>query len=67
MNIEPDLKAIREAVGLSQEEVARRAEISLAYYQRIERKKSIPTVRIGQRIATVLRTSIEGLWPLNVR
>ena len=72
MKIEPKkpltpIRLARQAAGLAQEEVARRAKISLAYYQGIERGKSVPTVHIARRVASTLGSSIEALWPHDVR
>lgn len=57
------LKDAREQTGLSQWEVAKRADLSLTYYGDIERGKHIPTLGVAFAIAGALGKTVEDLWP----
>ena len=48
------LRYIRFSKGLSQEEVALRAEITTAYYGLVERNRKNPTVKILEKICQAL-------------
>jgi putative transcriptional regulator len=58
------VKAAREALDLSQAEVARRARISQSLLGAIERGDSQPTIQKAHRIARVLNCRLEELWPV---
>lgn len=49
------LKEARDALKLSQEEIAHMVGISLRHYQYIEGGKSVPSIVIGLRIAKILQ------------
>ena len=54
----------RQALGLTQEAVARAACVSLSYYGLLDRgEKDTPTVHIARRIAEALGTTVDALWP----
>lgn len=48
------IKNTRILRGLTQEEVARQLYISLYYYQKIEKGKSLPNVVLGLQLALLL-------------
>jgi DNA-binding XRE family transcriptional regulator len=56
------LQRRRGALGLTQEEVAAGAAVSLKTYQQYEYYRVEPGVLKALRIAVVLRTSVEALW-----
>jgi transcriptional regulator with XRE-family HTH domain len=55
------LKKTREAKGLSQTELARRARVSRAYVFRLEAGGSDPTVGVLQRLAKALSVPVTKL------
>ena len=55
------LKRIREAKGLSQTALARRARVSRAYVFRLEAGGSDPTVGVLQRLAKTLGVPVTAL------
>lgn len=60
------LQALREAKGLSREQLAVAARASFAYIIRLEDgSRSNPSVLIAQRIAAALDTEVSALWPVN--
>jgi transcriptional regulator with XRE-family HTH domain len=59
--IGPQAKAIRTARGESQEQVARRADISTATYSRIEKGLNEPSLATLRRLAGALEVSIDEL------
>ena len=61
------LKIFREKKGFTQVQVAEKAQISERGYQYIEAGKRVPSVVIAQRIANVLNSSVEELFPLSGR
>lgn len=54
----------RKKTGLSQEDVARRAGITLRTYQYIEHGQREPSVSNAQRIAQILGSTVNELFPL---
>ena len=56
-----NLQRLRRQKGLSQEELAHRANIHQAYLSGVERGKRNPTVTVLQRIAEALGADIEDL------
>jgi transcriptional regulator with XRE-family HTH domain len=56
-----NLQKLRRERGLSQEELADRANIHQTYLSGVERGKRNPTVTVLQRIAEALGTDIEDL------
>lgn len=57
------IREIRENLNLSQEQVARLANISLHHYFRIEKGINRPNVHIAIRLSKIFNTSIEELFP----
>ena len=53
----------RSLLDLTQQQLAEAARISVRYVQVLESGKSVPSVRIAQRICAVLGCRIEDLWP----
>ena len=64
MNIETELKKIRETKGLTQIEIAKKSNITKRSYQRYEYGERVPDVHIAQLIAQVLHEPVEKLFPL---
>ena len=57
-----NVRRLREAKGLSQEELAFDAEMHRTYVSGIERGKRNPTVTVLDRLATALGAPISGLF-----
>jgi transcriptional regulator with XRE-family HTH domain len=57
-------RLLRQEAGLSQEEVARRGNVSLTHITRLENGRSNPTYKILERIATGLGVSSAELFSL---
>jgi transcriptional regulator with XRE-family HTH domain len=62
-----NLRRVRHARGLSQEEVALRAEIDRTYVSALERAKYNPTVDMVARLAAVLDVTPASLLALPTR
>ncbi|HEX5924189.1 MAG TPA: helix-turn-helix transcriptional regulator [Baekduia sp.] len=56
-----NLRAAREAAGLSQESVALEADIPQGHYSRIERGEVEPSMRVLVRVAAALGTTLHDL------
>lgn len=56
------LRQLREQKGLSQEELAFRANLSVYYISRIERGKANPSLETLHNLASGLRVSIKDLF-----
>ncbi len=56
-----NLQALRRARGLSQEELAHRAEVHQTYLSGVERGRRNPSVMVLQRIAVALDADVEEL------
>jgi transcriptional regulator with XRE-family HTH domain len=56
-----NLQALRRARGLSQEELAHRADMHQTYLSGIERGRRNPSVRVLDRIARALEVDVEEL------
>lgn len=54
-----NLKKAREILGLTQADVADKAEIHVNYYAKIERGEAIPSLKRLQRIYKILKLD----WP----
>ncbi len=61
------LKQKRKEKGLSQIEIAEKANIPIRSYQRYESGERIPTAYIAQLIAQALQTTVEELFPISQR
>ena len=59
------LRNIRFSKGLSQEEVALRAEITTAYYGLVERNRKNPTVKILDKICQALGITLIEVFSQN--
>ncbi len=60
-----NLKVTREKKGFTQVQVAEKAQLSERGYQYIETSQRLPNVMIAQRLAQVLDTTVEELFPLS--
>lgn len=58
----PAIRALREQTGLSQEDLAGRAELDRTYVSGIERGRRNPSVKSLQRIACALDVSLEVIF-----
>lgn len=56
-----NLQALRKAKGLSQEELAHRAEIHQTYLSGVERGRRNPSVMVLARIAAAMDEDLEAL------
>lgn len=56
------IKQRRNEKGYTQEDVARKMDISLRYYQMVENYQSIPTVIIAVKLCDFLGLSIRDVW-----
>lgn len=62
--MEPGVRAARERVGLTQEQVAEQANMSIHTFRRWDRGRHRPgSPEQMQLLAMILQTSIEVLWP----
>lgn len=66
MKINNNLKQYRKSAGLKQVQIAKKAQISVRNYQRIESGKQEPKVSVAILIAQALHTAVEKLFPLPV-
>lgn len=57
------MRAMREQAGLSQEELAVRAQVSRATVQNIERDRTDPRRAVLRRLAEALGTDVASLTP----
>ena len=62
-----DLIKMRENAGLTQLEIANRVGITERSYQRYEAGERTPNVYIGQLIAEVLDSTLDTIFPSNLR
>lgn len=60
-----NLKNIREKRGITQIQVAQKVQITERGYQYIEAGKRIPNVYLAIKIAKVLNSTVEELFPLS--
>ncbi len=58
------LKQVLDENGLKQTWVAKRVGVTAPALNLIAHGKTLPTLRTAQRIARLLRTSVDDLWPL---
>ncbi len=61
------LKNVRQKNGLTQEELAKKANITTRSYQRIEKGVQDPKTTTAILIAQALNTTVEELFPLSQR
>ena len=57
------LKETRIKLGLKQSDVAKKAEISINYYARIERDEENPTIETLEKILKVLKVKSSDILP----
>jgi transcriptional regulator with XRE-family HTH domain len=58
----PAIRALRERLALSQEELAHRADLDRTYVSGIERGRRNPSLSSLQRIVTALNTQLDVLF-----
>jgi len=61
------LKNIRKKNGLTQEELAKKANITARNYQRVEKGVQDPKTTTALLIAQALQTTVEELFPIPQR
>lgn len=59
------IKEIREKKGYTQEDIARKLNISLRHYQLIEKRKVQPNVYIALKLAKLLNANPFDLFPID--
>lgn len=64
MKIDTILKKLREKTGLTQVEIAEKANITERSYQRYEAGERVPNVHTAQLIAQALHTTVEEIFPI---
>lgn len=57
------LKEVRLKLGLKQSDVAKKADISINYYSRIERDEENPTIETLEKIIKVLKVKSSDILP----
>jgi len=57
------LKEARKKIGLTQEVVAKKADISINYYARIERDEENPTLETLERVLKALKLKSSDVLP----
>lgn len=57
------LKEARKKIGLTQEDVAKKAAISINYYARIERDEENPTLETLERVLKALKLKSSDVLP----
>ena len=57
------LKEFRLKIGLKQSDVAKKADISINYYSRIERDEENPTIETLESIIKVLKVKSSDILP----
>lgn len=58
-----NLKRIRENAGLTQEDLARKAGLTLSGLRQVETGRREPRLATAQAIASALGVPIEQIWP----
>lgn len=56
------LKAARQMLGKTQQQVANETSINIRLYQKHENEETIPNAKVANRIARALGTTSEKLW-----
>lgn len=56
------IKTYRNRKGYTQEYVARKLDISLRYYQNVEKYESLPNVITAIKLSELLEAKITDLW-----
>ena len=64
--IENKIKEYRQAMELTQQELAKKIGVSETHLQRIEYGKARPNIETALRLAHQLCTTVEDLFPLTV-
>ena len=60
--VSKNIQTIRRQKGLSQEEVAHRAEVHQTYLSGVETGKRNPSIKVVERIATALGVDVAELF-----
>lgn len=56
------IKEKRTEKNITQEEMAKKIDVSLSHYRNIERERNIPNVEIAIKIAKILNTTVENIF-----
>lgn len=62
VGVNKQIYSLRKKSHLTQQEMAKRCNVSLRQYQRIESNKAMPNVKTAIRLAQVLKTTVEELF-----
>ena len=62
MNERTKLKEAREKTSLTQEQVAKKARISIRAYKMYESGERIPRADVAARIAKIIKSTVEKLY-----
>lgn len=62
MKQQTKLKEAREKCGLTQEQIAKKAEISIRAYKMYESGERIPRADVATRIAKIVKSTVEKLY-----
>ena len=63
MGVGKEIRRIRQALGMPQAELARKASVEMRHISRLENEKHSPTAHVIMRIAAALGVSPRDLWP----
>lgn len=64
MRVSTGLKTVRERLGLTQAQIAEKAQITVMSYSRYETGKRDPRIQTAIRIAHALGVTVEELFPI---
>lgn len=62
-----NIRVLRKAKGLSQEQLALRADINASYMGQVERGEKNPTIDVLSKIAAALHTPLEDVVNIHVK
>jgi len=63
MNISTTLREHRKAAGLTQQQLAEKADLHRNSYLNYELGKRLPPLDVAFDLASILNTTVEILWP----
>ena len=63
MNISTTLREHRKAAGLTQQQLAEKADLHRNSYINYELGKRLPPIPVAFDLASILNTTLEILWP----
>lgn len=63
MLVENKIRELREKLGLSQSQLARKAAVNQSFLSLVENKKTTPYPKFKRNVARVLRCPIDEVFP----